>query len=213
MSMFQKLKNCPTNDLIQIIKECSSKRDVIRVFGFKGNDPRAFRYVASFIEEYNVDISHHTDRGKPFRRKYSLNEVEKAIKTSTCMTEVLRTLGLSEVGGNATTIKRIIKQHNFSIDHFDNSSRHKNHKQIIKSEVLVEDSKIARSVLRSLILRENLIPYQCDVCKIDKWKGKSLVLDLDHKNGIRTDNRITNLRFLCPNCHSQTPTFRGRNNS
>lgn len=211
--MFQKLKNCPTKDLIQIIKECSNKRDVIRVFGFKGSDPRAFRYVASFIEEYNVDVSHHTDRGKPLRRKYSLRDVENAIKASTCMTEVLRMLGLSEIGGNAITIKRIIKQHNFNIDHFDNSSRRKNHKRTIKSEVLVENSKISRTALRSLLLRENLIPYRCDACKIDEWKGKSLILDLDHINGIRTDNRITNLRFLCPNCHSQTPTFRGRNNS
>jgi hypothetical protein len=56
-----------------------------------------------------------------------------------------------------------------------------------------------------------LLEFSCSECGLDSWLGKSLVLELDHINGIRSDNRLENLRLLCPNCHSQTETFRGRN--
>ena len=52
--------------------------------------------------------------------------------------------------------------------------------------------------------------YKCEICGISEWQGKELSLQLDHINGINNDNRIENLRLLCPNCHSQTETFSGR---
>ena len=61
------------------------------------------------------------------------------------------------------------------------------------------------------IRKHNLLEYKCSTCNIDSWNGKKLVLELDHINWNHTDNRLENLRFLCPNCHSQTDTFRGRN--
>jgi len=61
------------------------------------------------------------------------------------------------------------------------------------------------------IIRENLIPYECKVCKINSWNGKEIILELHHKNGNECDNRLENLEFLCPNCHSQTKNFRGKN--
>ena len=52
--------------------------------------------------------------------------------------------------------------------------------------------------------------YCCAICGINEWRGQRLVLHLDHINGINNDNRVTNLRLLCPNCHSQTPTYGNR---
>lgn len=72
-------------------------------------------------------------------------------------------------------------------------------------------SQLSSSYLRKLIIRENLLPYQCSECKISEWRGLEICLDIDHINGIRVDNRIENLRFLCPNCHSQTPTYKAKN--
>ena len=63
------------------------------------------------------------------------------------------------------------------------------------------------------MLATGLKKYECDICKIGPiWNTLPLVLELDHINGNKRDNRLINLRFLCPNCHSQTPTFRGRKN-
>lgn len=80
------------------------------------------------------------------------------------------------------------------------------------AEVFVENSPHRRGNLKRRILRGKLIPYQCAECRLEgMWNGKKLTLPLDHKNGINNDSRIENLRFLCPNCHSQQPTFAGRN--
>ena len=80
------------------------------------------------------------------------------------------------------------------------------------SDIFIENSRYKTEFLKSRIARYNLIEYKCDKCGLgDCWQGTSIVLELDHANGNNKDNRLENLRFLCPNCHSQTPTFRGRN--
>jgi hypothetical protein len=80
------------------------------------------------------------------------------------------------------------------------------------SLVLVAGSTTARSVIKKIVFRENLIPYQCSECGLgDSWADQKLSLVLDHRNGVSNDHRLSNLRFLCPNCNSQQSTFSGRN--
>jgi len=79
--------------------------------------------------------------------------------------------------------------------------------------VFVENSSARNGAIKNILLAENIKSYQCTECGLeDEWNGKPITLELDHINGIRDDNRIKNLRFLCPNCHSQTPTYKGRQN-
>lgn len=74
-------------------------------------------------------------------------------------------------------------------------------------DYLVKNSHIQTTHLKRRLIKEGILKNICDKCGIDKWMGVMLTLQLDHINGDNYDNRITNLRLLCPNCHSQTPTF------
>jgi len=78
-------------------------------------------------------------------------------------------------------------------------------------EVFVENSTYARHNIKRRLIKQKMIEYVCQDCGIDRnWNGKKLSLQLDHINGVNNDNRIENLRFLCPNCHSQTDNFSGK---
>lgn len=78
-------------------------------------------------------------------------------------------------------------------------------------KIFVEDSTYANDLVKHRIVKDELIEYRCSKCGIDSWMGETLVLDLDHINGNNRDNSLENLRYLCPNCHSQTCTYKGRN--
>jgi Zn finger protein HypA/HybF involved in hydrogenase expression len=82
---------------------------------------------------------------------------------------------------------------------------------IPNEDAFVEGSKYTTLFLKARIEKDDLLEYKCAECSISSWRDKKIVLELDHINGINNDNRLENLRYLCPNCHSQTDTFRGRN--
>lgn len=79
------------------------------------------------------------------------------------------------------------------------------------TEIFKENSFYSNEMVKQRIVKDNLLEYKCIKCGIDSWQNESIVLDLDHINGNNTDNRLENLRYLCPNCHSQTDTYKGRN--
>jgi Zn finger protein HypA/HybF involved in hydrogenase expression/predicted transcriptional regulator len=84
---------------------------------------------------------------------------------------------------------------------------------ILNGSEVVENTqnKSITGTLKKFILKNNLKEHKCEECGLDTWNKKPLSLELDHTDGIRSNNRIENLKLLCPNCHSQTPTWRGRN--
>lgn len=79
------------------------------------------------------------------------------------------------------------------------------------SDLFCENSPHSRNTLKKRILKNKLIEYKCFECgNTGEWNGKPITLQLEHKNGISNDNRLENLCFLCPNCHSQTETYAGK---
>ena len=77
--------------------------------------------------------------------------------------------------------------------------------------VFAENSNYSNAMVKHRIVENDMLNYCCSICSLDTWQGETIVLDLDHINGNNVDNRLLNLRFLCPNCHSQTATYCGRN--
>lgn len=78
-------------------------------------------------------------------------------------------------------------------------------------QIFVENSTLPNERIKDRALKEQLLVYKCYECSLVEWNGKVIVLELDHINGNNKDHRLENLRLLCPNCHSQTSTFRGKN--
>lgn len=148
--------------------------------------------------------------------KLSDEQFVELLKKSSTISEVLFKLGYT-VKGNSwgySQVKRRMDDLNLDYSIFKGKSAiTKTNKlnNVKKEDILKENCKHQRIVLRRYIIKNNLIPYKCAICGCTEWQGKTLSLELDHINGINNDNRLENLRFLCPNCHSQTSTYGSRN--
>jgi hypothetical protein len=139
------------------------------------------------------------------------------IKTSTTWTEIIRRCGYNGLGNNKTILKRCQKL-NIDISHLPSGqgdNRHqigKNKKIYTIEQILVEKSTYNNGTrLKKRLIKEKGFEYKCYNCNLTEWMGKPIPLDLEHKNGIHTDNRIENLTFLCCNCHALTDTYKGKN--
>ena len=208
MSLYETLISLSDRELTEKIKGCKSVSEAQRIMGFK-RDPRAQKYISDFVQRTGLFV------WKNFKKEYNLNDVELAVKSSRCMSDVLRLLGLQIAGGNQSTVKRIIKKHNFDCSHFNVAeARTKNRTKQLSWTVetaFVEHSKVPRSSVSFLVKKFSVLPYKCEGCGNEgSWNGTTLNLTVDHINGIPDDNRVGNLRYLCPNCHSQTSTFGGK---
>jgi hypothetical protein len=151
------------------------------------------------------------------RKKWSRGELNKAVKGSTSLRQVIKKLGLVQAGGNYEQVKKYISYWDIDASHFRGKAWNKGMKGIGRplyplGELLVQDSAYQSHKLKNRLYKEGVKIPRCELCG---WAKKApdgrLPLELDHINGDRRDNRIVNLRILCPNCHSLQPTHRGRN--
>jgi Zn finger protein HypA/HybF involved in hydrogenase expression len=136
--------------------------------------------------------------------------LREAVKQSECKSDVLRNLGISTKSGNFQTLDRYLKKYNIDESKlvYNYKRGNKWSKKRLNNEVFCDNSTVSKTTLKNRILKENLIEYKCVLCGLnDFWNGKKIQLQIDHINGKNNDNRIENLRYLCPNCHSQTDTY------
>lgn len=150
-------------------------------------------------------------------RSWDIDSLRSAVIYSKSLRQVIVSLGLIPAGGNYAQIKKFIKQYSLSTKHFTGQAWNKGMRGIGKpiiplSEILVKDSTFQSYKLKKRLFDEKIKKPKCEICGWSKKaKDGRLPLELDHINGDRLDNRLKNLRILCPNCHSLQSTHRGLN--
>lgn len=170
-------------------------------------------YVTGRRARYGIHYS------MPKQRKYTEEILAPIVARCTTMAEVCRELGVAtNSGGTHSYITKRVREYELDTSHFLGKA-HQKGKPGRKfdpaqfKEILVRDSKYTRCHLKRHLLEEGLLENTCSLCGLTgEWHGKPLRMVLDHVNGDGRDNRLENLRMLCPNCNSQQPTFCGRKN-
>ena len=157
------------------------------------------------------------------KTKYTKDILEAAVIKSTNYKELLSFLGLSSSGGAFVYIKKYLYQYEIVPPWLERGKGWSKNKTV-KTDLSIKKNRIANSYPDELVfstktpatisnkeIKKRLISFgikeKCCICGIHNWLDKKISLDLDHINGINTDNRLENLRFLCPNCHRQTDSW------
>lgn len=142
--------------------------------------------------------------------EYSNEEFEKIVLNSHSYSECLSNLGYKSNSGDSTNkLKEKIIEMNIDISHFNLVC---DKVQRSPENIFVENSTASQRTLRKYYLEGNYTKYECSICgQKPIWNGKSLTLILDHISGNNKDDRLENLRWVCPNCNQQLDTTNGKN--
>lgn len=211
--------------LAPIVARARSLSAVLRALGLPttgGNH----RMIAARIRQAELDTSHFAYGRTSELRLAAVSNEELAAIVRACrsVAQVCQRLGLPDEGRPHHDLAARIRKLGIETSHFrgqgwSRGETSRSHLSVASGakrrsfrdeEVFVANSPIieGRSIRRRLLAMGLL--YQCAWCGLAEWRGQPIVLHLDHINGINNDNRIANVRLLCPNCHSQTPTFCNR---
>lgn len=176
-----------------------------------------YETVRRRIGELGLEADHirQVQRGR-LLRDCTDSEIRDAIATSRSLAGVLKKLGVRP-GGNQSRLRVRIHDAGLDMSHFAGQGwRAGIRVPVVPRTPLVEVLVKGRpapstSDLRKRLIAEGLKQHRCERCSLTSWNDQPIPLELDHANGRRDDNRLENLRVLCPNCHAQTETYRGRN--
>lgn len=142
--------------------------------------------------------------------KFTKKELEQIVSECYSYRELAKRVGYVSIGNNAKTIRRRLDQFNISTEHF--TGRGKGREARDEENIFCENSTATQSTLRKWYIKGQYTDYKCAICGLPPiWNGKELTLTLDHIDGNNKNNVLSNLRWICPNCDRQLPTFAGRN--
>jgi hypothetical protein len=200
----------------QLAAAVAASRTLSEICRRLGVLPGKYDLLRRHIARLGLDASHIPRSGvgapRAPRRTWSASDLAVAARESESISEVSRRLGYTPNGGVHRMIAGHISTMELDTSHFTGSGwargRLLPRKSTPLEAVLVERSTYRTSSnLRRRLIAAGLLAAECSECRLVRWRGKSLPLHLDHINGDHTDNRLENLRILCPNCHAITPTW------
>jgi hypothetical protein len=211
--------------LVEVVAQAENLHGVFVALGLRPGG-EAWLAMKEHIRRLELDLSHWNPRARavvlaPGRRAPTWTDAElrDASLGARSVAEVMRRLGLDPVSnrGRREIVRRLRE---LGVDPAAFAGRawaggtapDRRASRRPLEEILVRDSTYrTSSLLKERLLEAELLHPWCACCGVEEWNGTRLVLHLDHINGERSDNRLANLRLLCPNCHSQTETYCGRN--
>jgi hypothetical protein len=203
-------------ELETAINNSNSVKGVLKYLGIH---PSVFNYKVLFsqLENFNIDTSKLKDKkiGDKYKRLEITDEqIIEATKCSSSFNDIIIKLRLNfEIQFNKKWVRSKIFILKLDISHLKEQKDKikKQNDKIPLGVVCIKNSTYSIRSLKRRLIKEGKLLNECSLCGIKDWLGKDLTLIIDHVNGVNNDNRLENLRLVCPNCNSQLDTFCGRN--
>lgn len=208
-------------DLAEAVADADSLKGVFDRMGLRIGGSQ-WQLLRQLILERDLDTQHWkrplgSRAGRS--RSWTDDDLRRVVPESRTYAEVLRRLEVQPGGSNHAAVRDRIAELGLDVSHMVGrgwSRGLRNPAGGVRprplDEILVVGSPVTNvRLLKRRLVEEGLLEPLCARCRIETWLGRPMPLELDHINGDRRDNRLENLRFLCPNCHALTDTYRGRN--
>ena len=204
------------DQLREAVASCTTLFAVCRELGLSPGGG-SYDSIRRHVKRIGIDGSHITGlvlKGNRLRRSWTDDDLRRSVARCASISAVIRELGFKASGGMHRFISGHIRRLGLDTSHFTGQSWMKDRRRpaehVLHSleSILVAGSHYRNTgKLRERLIRAGLKQRLCEQCGRDEWLGRPITLELDHINGDTCDNRIENLRILCPNCHSQTDTW------
>jgi hypothetical protein len=201
-----------------LVNNCFSMKEVLLELDLLPIDSN-YKTLKRYLKKYEIDYSKF-EKINNTSNNYNKDTLTEVVLISKTYKECLLKLNIRAAGGNYKSLKKYIDLYNIDTSHFnsnvvrnDKLSKFNKSRKFELKEILIENSTYSRTSLKKRLYDEDILERKCCLCGQDEnWNGMKISLILDHINGVHNDNRIENLRIVCPNCNAGLDTFAGRNN-